>query len=100
MCSKLLKSTSPTIREVSQVLGYIISTLPGVMLGPLYFRHLEAVKSQVLKDNKRNFDASVVLDDKAKEELAWWIEHAPNNYNVVTHGEPDVIMTTDASSTG
>ena len=29
--------TSPTIREVFQVLGYIISTFPGVMLGPLYF---------------------------------------------------------------
>ena len=42
----------------------------------------------------------MVLENKAKEELAWWMEHALNNYNVVTHREPDVIMTTDASSTG
>ena len=100
MCSKLLNSTSPTIREVSQVLGYIISTFPGVMLGPLYFRHLETIKSQALKDNKGNFDASMSLNEKAKDELTWWINHAINSYNVVTHGEPDIVITTDASSTG
>ena len=100
MCSKLLKNTSPTIREVSQVLGYLISTFPGVVLGPLYFRHLEAVKSQALKDNKGNFDAFMSLNKEAEAELAWWIEHAPNSYNVVSHGEPEIVLTTDASSTG
>ena len=100
MCSKLLKRTSPTIREVSQVLGYIISTFPGVTLSPLYFRHLEAVRSQALKDNKGNFDASMILNENAKAELASWIEHAPNGYNVISHGKPDIVLTTDASSTG
>ena len=33
-------------------------------------------------------------------ELAWWIEHSPNSYNVVSHGQPDIVLTTDASSTG
>ena len=49
LCSNLLRTRSPTIRTVSQVLGYIISTFPGVMFGPLYFRHLERDKSQALK---------------------------------------------------
>ena len=100
MCSKLLTRTSPIIREVSQVLGYIISTFPGVMFGPLYFRNLEAVKSQALKDNKGNFDAPMSLNKEAEMELSWWIEHAPNSYNVVSHGQPDIVLTTDASSTG
>ena len=69
------------------------------MLDPLYFRHLESVKSQALKDNKDNFDASMILNENAKAELAWWIEHAPNGY-VISHGEPDIVLTTDASSTG
>ena len=69
MCSKLLKNTFPTIREVSQILGYIISTFPGVMLGQLYFRHLEGVKSQVLKVNKGNFDSLMTLNDEARKEL-------------------------------
>ena len=96
MCSKLLKNTSPTIREVSQALGYLISTFPRVMLGPLYFR----VKSQALKDNKGNFDAFMSLNKESEAELAWWIEHVPNSYNVVSHGEPEIVLTTDASSTG
>ena len=70
------------------------------MLGPLYFLHLETIKSQALKDNKGNFDASMLLNEKAKDELTWWINHAINSYNVVTHGEPDIVVTTDASSTG
>ena len=100
MCSKLLKNTSPTIREVSQVLGYIISTFPGVMLGPLYFRHLEGVKSQALKVNKGNFDSLMTLNDEAREELTWWVNSAPDSYNVVSHGLPAIVLTTDASSTG
>jgi hypothetical protein len=100
MCSKLLKNTSPTIRDVSQVIGYIISTFPGVMLGPLYFRHLEGGKSQALRDNRGNFDATMTLDKEAKEELTWWVNSAPDSYNVVSHGEPDIVITTDASSTG
>ncbi|CAB4010938.1 Transposon Tf2-6 poly, partial [Paramuricea clavata] len=100
MCSKLLKNTSPTIREVSQVVGYIISTFPGVMLGPLFFRHLEGVKSQALKVNKGNFDSLMTLNDEAREELTWWVNSAPDSYNVVSHGLPAIVLTTDASSTG
>lgn len=100
MCSKLLKHTSPTIREVSQVLGYIISTFPGVMLGPLYFRYLEGIKSQALKENKGKFDAPMTLNGEAKDELTWWINSAPTSYNVGSHGLPDITMSTDASSSG
>ena len=70
------------------------------MLGPLFFQCLEAEKSQALKANKDNFDTPMCLNGKAKDELAWWIANASNSYNVVSHGEHDCIITTDASSTG
>ena len=56
LCSNLLRTQSPTIRTISQVLGYIISTFPGVMFGPLYFRHLESDKSLALSQGNGNFD--------------------------------------------
>ena len=56
LCSNLLRTQSPTIRTISQVLGYIISTFPGVMFGPLYFRHLESDKSLALSQANGNFD--------------------------------------------
>jgi hypothetical protein len=100
MFSKLLKNTSPTIREVSQVLGYKISTFQGVILGPLNFRHLEGVKSQVLKVNKGNFDSLMTLNDVARQELTLWVNCAADSYNVVSDGLPAIVLTTDASSTG
>ena len=42
----------------------------------------------------------LILNGNAKAELAWWIEHAPNGCNIISHGEPDIVLTTDASSTG
>ena len=39
--SCLLSCETPSIREVAQVLGLIISSFPGVMYGPLHFRLTE-----------------------------------------------------------
>ena len=44
LCYDLLHHKS-TIRMLSQVIGYITSTFPEVMFGPLFFRHLERDKT-------------------------------------------------------
>ena len=36
----------------------------------------------------------------ATQELSWWVSSAPNTYNVVIHGDPDITLTTDASQLG
>ena len=97
LCSNLLRTRSPTIRTVSQVLGYIISTFPGVMFGPLYFRHLERDKSQALTQANGNFDLPMHVSVAATQELSWWVSSAPTAYNVISHGDPAVTLTTDAS---
>ena len=100
LCSNLLSAQMPTIRTVSQVLGYIISTFPGVMFGPLYFRHLECDKSLTLIQANRDFDLPMTLSVEAKQELSWWVSSAPHSYNVVSRGQPEVTLTTDDSLVG
>jgi hypothetical protein len=49
------------IREVARVLGKIISSLPGVMYGALYYREIEKDKTQALKQNAGNFESYMTL---------------------------------------
>ena len=100
LCSNLLSAQVPTIRTVSQVLGYIISTFPGVMFGQLYFRHLECDKSLALTQANGDFDLPMTLSVEAKQELSWWVSSASHSYNVVSHDEPKVTLTTDDSLVG
>ena len=55
--SRLLSCTSPTIREVAQVVGLIIASFPGVMYGPSHFRITEGEKSKALEQNLRHICA-------------------------------------------
>ena len=51
----------------------MVSSFPGVMFGPLYFRQLERDKTEALKCNKGVFDAFMIISDKARQELEWWV---------------------------
>ena len=65
----LLNTASPTIREVACVLGKIVSFFPGVMYGPLHYRHTEQAKIRALRNNRWNFDRHMSLSPGAKSEL-------------------------------
>jgi hypothetical protein len=43
-CNSLLNKHKPTIREVAQVIGLLVSSLPAVQFGPLHYRNLEGDK--------------------------------------------------------
>ena len=53
----------------------MVSSFPGVMFGPLYFRQLERDKTEALKCNKDVFDVFMIISDKARQELEWWVMH-------------------------
>ena len=78
----------------------MVSSFPGVMYGPLYFRQLEREKSLTLKANKGDYDVGMTITDKARDELIWRETSLESSYNVISHGEPTVVLYTDASSTG
>ena len=100
-CALLLnKSNRVSIREVSRVIGLLVSSFPGVMFGPLYYRALEHDKIIALKLCRGNFDSYMRLSLSAIEDLNWWIASLPTAYNEVSHGSPDIVINTDASLSG
>ena len=97
---KVLKNKTLSIRDVASLIGFFVSSFPGVMYGPLHYRQLEKNKSEALKLHNNNFDASVTLSSESKAEIEWWIHNLHSCFNVVTHGSPDIIFSSDASKTG
>ena len=95
-----LEATTPLIRDVARLLGLMTSSFPGVMYGALHYRALEMEKTCALKQNKGNFKWLMTLSSEAKSDIQWWIDSISVAYNPVNHGDPDIIMTTDASLSG
>lgn len=100
VCHILLTNPSPTIRELARVVGKIVSSFPGVMYGPLYYRTLERDKIRALQINNWDFDKRVSLTPEAKSELSWWITNVTGSHNVLTRESPTCTLTTDASKLG
>ena len=99
-CLENLEATTPLIRDMAQLLGLMTSSFPGIMCGALHYRVLEMEKTCALKQTKRNFDRSMTLSSEAKSDIQWWIDSISVAYNPVNHGDPHIIMTTDASLSG
>ena len=70
---------------MARVIGKIVSSFPGVMYGPLYYRELENDKSPAEKTNKGNFIASMAISPEAQMELKWWVNNVECSLNVLAH---------------
>ena len=99
-CQVLLNTTLPTIREVACGLGKIVSSFPGVMYGPLHYRHTEHDKIRALQTNQWNFDKCMSLSRRARSELERWVDNVMTAKNVMTLDVPMHTLTTDASNKG
>ncbi len=99
-CSWLLSNNSPTITQVAEVIGILISNFPGVNYGPLHYRALELCKINALKQSKGDYTAKMVLSAPAREELAWWIENIATASKPVQCLNPALVIQSDASNDG
>ena len=99
-CQALLTNPSPTTRKLARVVGKIVSSFPGVMYGPLYYRFLERDKILALQTTGWDFDKHMSLSPEAKSELSWWINNIVGDHNVLTREAPTITLTTDASKLG
>ena len=88
------------IREVAQIVGKLISSFPGVLYGPLYYRSLEKDKTAALAKHKGNFDAKMRVSTQGIAELTWWSTHVLDACKPISHSEPCMVLTTDASKKG
>ena len=99
-CLKLVSKDQCTIQNLAEVIGLIVSSLPGVEYGPLHYRTLERDKTYALREHKGNFGASMTLSQSSKAELNWWIVNVDTSSQLISHGEPELLIQTDASSHG
>eukprot|EP00794_Sanderia_malayensis_P010313 gene10313-11382_t len=100
VCDTVLSSTCLTIRQVAQLLGKITFSFPGAMFGPLYYCNLDMNKTKALKEAKANFDQVIKLSQDAIAEIQWWGTHVPHLFNKIDHGNPQIILYSDASKIG
>ena len=51
-CSELLSKVNMTIHDLAEVIGLLLSSFPGILCGPLCYRHLENDRTTALKESK------------------------------------------------
>ena len=88
------------IREVAKILGHLVSSLPAVMFGGLYYRCLDKDKTCALKVSNGNFEATMSISQQGIQELTWWLDNLEGSYNVIQHPPIDIVLYSDASTTG
>ena len=96
----LVLNCNPTIREVAQVIGLIVSSFPAEQHAQLHYRTLESEKIHALKVNAGNYEFTMTLSQMAKTELTWWIENIDMASRPIMFGNPEITITTDASNLG
>ena len=99
-CQQLLNKNAASIREVAQVIGLLVSSLPAVQYGPLYYRSLEIDKNTALQQNYGNYEATMTLSSESRDDISWWVTNLPTAFKHVTTGNPAIEITTDASKLG
>ena len=100
ICKQLLFKSHPTITELAQLVGTLVSCLPGIQFGQLYYRNLEIEKNLALRKHKGHYEAHLTLSSSAKDELSWWLENVGKAFNPISHGNPVLELRTDASKKG
>ena len=91
-----------TIHDLAEVIGLLVSIFPGVLYGPLFYRHLENDKTTVLRESKGNYSAYMTLFEESLQELQWWCDNIENvDYKIcVPNSKINITLYTDASNDG
>ena len=98
-CKTVQKKQKVSIREVAKAVGMIVASFIAVKFGPLHYRTLEEDKKSALKSSKGCFDCDMSLSPMSKQELQWWIDNTYSSDNAIYQSDPDVVISSDASST-
>ena len=100
-CSSLFSTASPTIRQVAQVTGLLISAFPAVPYLQLYYRSIESCMSRCLSELNGDYDQHISLSSDPLADLNWVI-HNLSQYNDCYFGPKpiSVIIASDASLLG
>ena len=99
-CVDLQKRNHANIREVARVLGLLVSTFSAVEFAPLYYRNTEREKINALTEKRGDYESTMMINKAIKVELQWWIDNLSQQKRRISHGNPSIVITCDASNQG
>ena len=100
LCIRLLSYKKPKIRTVATVVGKMVAAFPGVEFGQLYYRLLDNEKAKALQKCAGNYEAKMTISQLAKDDLNWWVDNILSTQRLVSHGQPQWTVYSDASRSG
>ena len=89
-----------SMRQVAKIIGSLVSSLPGVQYGALYYRYFEMDKISALKISKGNFDAPMTVSKEGLENLRCWVDNIDESFSYLSIPPFDNIIYSDASLQG
>ena len=96
----LLSHEEIKIRKLARFIGLVVSVLPAMQHGALFYRYLELDKIQALKRNCGDFEKNCILSQEGKEEVDWWRKNICRSGKSIEIASPTFYITTDASKSG
>ena len=99
-CENLLHQRTATIRTIYKVIGFLVSSFPAVEFAEMHYRHLELDTICALRESKGNCDAIMTLSPSSRIELTWWINNVTHASKAISHGNPNLTLSTEASNVG
>ena len=66
----------------------------------LFYRQLDIEKSNALKRNKGNFEATMQISQESRTDLKWFLDNLNHAFVDVSGKNPDFVLKTDASNSG
>ena len=99
-CKDILKKDILTIRDFAQIIGKLVASEPGVQYAALYYKPLEIQRDLELKLDKGDFDSHIILSQKSKDCLHWWIDNLTTAFRPLERPQPSRVIESDSSLTG
>ena len=100
---KLLGTPIPQALALSRLLGKLNHAAQAIPPAPLFYRNLQLCLRRSLEGTAggRDYSTQAYLTPAASQELEWWREHLTRwNGQCLLITTPDVMIQTDASTTG
>ena len=99
-CLDMHRKNICSLRLLASLIGTLVSVFPAVEYGPLYYRTLEHQKIEGLHTNYGNFESIVNINSEMKFQIRWWIENIKCQCKLINHGNPVLVLYTDAAGSG
>ena len=99
-CQEILEKEKVTVRELSKLIGRLLSTAIAVLSAPLHYHHLQ--HQQIQEFIWPNFfENKLIISVVARKELLWWRENlALCNGRSLISPPPQIITSSDDSLQG